>query len=86
MRVSGKAENMFTPELATDRIQDLVREAEAQRLSGSVHAAHAGLEGTTARLAHGLTHGALAAERFFHVAHHEVRQGLRGARVATQAY
>lgn len=59
--------------LAAYAIQDLMREAEAQRLSNSVHAAHAGLEGTTARW---LTHGALAAERFFHVARREVRQGL----------
>lgn len=33
---------MFAPDLATDRIQDLMREAEAQRSSSSVPAAHIG--------------------------------------------
>ena len=83
MWASGKAEDMFTAEMATDRIQDLMHEAEAQRLSSSVHATHTGLEGTSVRW---LTHGVVAAERFFHVARREVRQELREPRVAAQAH
>jgi len=83
MRVSGKAENMFTPELATDRIQDLVRDVEARRLSISVRAPHADPEETTVRW---LTHGLIAAERFFHVTRRKVPQELREPRLAAQAH
>lgn len=72
--MSGKAENMFKAGVATGlaayAIQELVRDAEAQRLSSSVHAAHAEPKGTTARR---FTHGVVAVERFFHAARREVR-------------
>lgn len=62
-------------------IQEWVREAEAERLSSSARAAHAG--GTTVRrLGHELTQGVLAPVRFLHTSHHEVRQDVGGRRVA----
>ena len=68
-------------ELATGRIQDWVREAEAERLASSVRAAHVG--GTTVRrLRHGLTQDVLAPVRFLDTAHHEVRQEVGGPRIA----
>jgi hypothetical protein len=77
METSGKAKNMFTAGMAAAvaayRIQELVHEAEAQRFSSSVHSAHARPEGTTVKR---LTHGVLAAGRFFHLARREVRQEL----------
>ena len=64
-------------EMATVRIQNLVQEGEAQRLSSSVRAAHVGRGGTAVRR---LMHGVVAAGRFFRVAHPEVQQGLLGQR------
>jgi len=69
--------------VAAYKIQELVREAEAQRSSNSVHAAHARAAGGTIRR---LTHGVLAQGRLFHVARREVGQELRGPRLATQAH
>ena len=77
---------MFTAGMASGmaayKIQELVREAETQRLSSSVRAAHAGPEGTTVSR---LTHGVVAAGRFFHLARREVRQELREPRLTAQA-
>jgi len=74
-------ESMFTgrmaAEMAAYKTQDLVRDAEAQRLSSSVRAAHVGPGGTAVRR---LMHGVVALGRFFHVAHPEVQQGLLGQR------
>jgi hypothetical protein len=71
-------------ELATDRIDDLVREAEAERLSTSVRAAHARAVGgtTVRRIVRGLTHGVLAPARVSRVTHPEVQHELLGRRVA----
>lgn len=49
---------MFVPEMATDRIRDRVREAEVQRLSGSLRTEHVGATGMTT--VQRLTYGVLA--------------------------
>ena len=62
--------------------KDLARDAEGRRSSSPVRAAHARPEATAVRR---LTHGVVAAGRFFNLGRREVPEELREPRVATQA-